>query len=58
MKNIKLSLIAIMTIGTFAYAGGDFSTVTPYEEEDVQLAEEVYVEPEPAPEPEPVAVVE
>jgi len=58
MKNIKLSLIALMTLGTFAYAGGDFSTVTPYEEEDIKLAEEVYVEPEPEPTPEPVAVVE
>ena len=59
MKNIKISLIAFMALGTFTYAGGDFSTVTPYEEEDIQLAEEVYVEPEPEPTPisTPVAVV-
>ncbi len=51
MKNMKLSLIALMVLGTFAYAGGDLTVVTPYEEEDVKLAEEAYVEPEPAPEP-------
>ena len=59
MKNMKLSLIALMALGTFAYAGGDLTVVTPYEEEDVQLAEEAYVEPEPVavvekPAPEPV----
>jgi len=59
MKNIKLSLITLMALGTFAYAGGDLNVVTPYEVEDVQLAEEAYVEPyvepyvAPAPEPEP-----
>ena len=56
MKNIKLSLITLMALGAFAYAGGDFSVVTPYEEEDVQLAEEVYTEPEPI--VEPIKVVE
>ena len=56
MKNMKLSMITLMALGTFAYAGGDLSVVTPYEEEDVQLAEEVYVEPETV--VEPVAVVE
>lgn len=65
MKNIKLSIIALMTLGTFAYAGGDLNIVTPYESEDEVLAEEVYVEPEEAvedtyvePEPKPVVVEE
>ena len=58
MKNIKLSLIALMALGTFAYAGGDLTVVTPYEEEDIQLAEEVNVEPEPAVVPAPEPVVE
>ncbi len=57
MKNIKLSLITLMALGAFAYAGGDLSVVTPYEEEDIQLAEEVYVEPEPTV-VEPAKVVE
>ncbi len=57
MKNIKLSLITLMTLGTLAYAGGDLTVVTPYEEEDIKLAEEVYVEPEPAPAPEPEATI-
>jgi len=58
MKNIKLSLITLMALGTFAYAGGDFSVVTPYEEEDIVLAEEAYVEPYVEPEviPEPVVI--
>ncbi len=62
MKNIKLSLIALMALGTFAYAGGDLVTVSPYETEDIELAEEAYVEPAPvvepvvAPIPEPVVV--
>jgi hypothetical protein len=53
MKNIKLSLIALMAMGTMVYAGGDFAIVTPYETEDIQLAEEAYVEPivEPVSEP-------
>jgi len=45
MKNIKLSLIALMAIGTLVHAGGDFSAVTYYETEDATIAEEVYVEP-------------
>jgi len=49
MKNMKLSLITLMAIGSFAYAGGDLSIITPYETEDIVLAEEAYVEPEPAP---------
>ena len=49
MKNMKLSLITLLAIGSFAYAGGDLSIITPYETEDIVLAEEAYVEPEPAP---------
>jgi len=45
MKNIKLSLIALIAMGTLVYAGGDFSPVTTYEVEDTSLAEETYVEP-------------
>jgi len=45
MKNIKLSLITLMALGTLANAGGDFSPVTYYETEDLSVAEEVYVEP-------------
>jgi len=47
MKNMKLSLVALLALGSFAYAGGDLTVVTPYETEDVILAEEAYVEPEP-----------
>jgi len=45
MKNIKLSLITLMTVGSMLHAGGDLAIVTPYEVEDVVLAEEAYVEP-------------
>jgi opacity protein-like surface antigen len=45
MKNIKLSLITLMAVGTLAHAGGDFSPITYYETEDATIAEEVYVEP-------------
>jgi opacity protein-like surface antigen len=44
MKKIQLSLIVLIAIGTFVHAGGDFSTVTPYEAEDFTLAEETEVE--------------
>jgi OOP family OmpA-OmpF porin len=44
MKNIKLSIIYIIFIGTLVYGGGEFVTVTPYETEDVQLATEAVVE--------------
>lgn len=44
MKNIKLSLMTLMATGSFSYAGGDFSVITPYENEDTTLAEETYVE--------------
>jgi opacity protein-like surface antigen len=64
MKTIKLSLVTLIAMGSLLQAGGDFSVVTPYEVEDVMLAEEAYVEPvayvEPIPEPvivpEPVVV--
>jgi len=45
MKNIKLSLITLMAAGTMLHAGGELLVVTPYEVEDVQLAEEAYIEP-------------
>ncbi len=61
MNKIKLSVITLLAVGSVAYAGGDFSVVTPYEVEDVQMAEETYVEPYVAPapvvEPEPAPVV-
>jgi len=40
MKSIKLSLIAIIGLGTVIYAGGDISPVTPYETEDMEMATE------------------
>lgn len=59
MKTIKLSLLALVALGSLSYAGGDMMTVTPYETEDVMMAEEVIetpvivqeaiVEPAPAP---------
>lgn len=67
MRNIKLSMITLLALGNIAYAGGDLAVVTPYEVEDVAMAEEyvepapVYVEPEPVyvePEPAPAPVVE
>ena len=61
MNTIKLSLIALISISTLVQAGGDFSPITPYETEDVQLAEETYIEPvveEVVVVPAPVAVVE
>ena len=62
MKNIKLSLVVLMAMGSLSYAGGDLTIVTPYEVEDVVMAEEAYVEPvieeyvAPVPIPEPVVV--
>ena len=44
MKNIKLSIIALIVLNTLGYGGGDFSLVTPYEEEDIGYAEETPVE--------------
>ena len=51
MKNIKLSLIALMAMSSLSYAGGDIRVVTPYEVEDAVMAEEAYVEPYIEPEP-------
>jgi len=46
MKNIKLSIITIISLGTFCYGGGDiYPITTPYEQEDMQLAQEAEVEP-------------
>jgi len=53
MKNIKLSFVTLMAVGSMLHAGGDLSIVTPYEIEDIVMAEEAYVEPyiEPVIEP-------
>jgi len=45
MKQIKLSLIALLAMGSIGYAGGDIMPVTEFETEDVTLSEEEYVEP-------------
>jgi len=45
MKNVKLSLFAIIALGSLLNAGGDIAVVTPYEVEDEQYAAETYVEP-------------
>jgi len=45
MKNVKLSLFAIIALGSILNAGGDLAVVTPYEVEDEQYAQETYVEP-------------
>ena len=45
MKNIKLSIIALISIGTLTYAGGEFSIITPYEKEDIALATDAVEEP-------------
>ena len=42
MKNIKLSILTLIAIGNFAYAGGDISPVTIYETDDVERATEAY----------------
>lgn len=59
MKNIKLSFVTLMAVGSMLYAGGDLSVVTPYEIEDIQMSEETYIEVEPViePTPEPIVVV-
>ena len=57
MNKIKLSVITLLALGSVAYAGGDFSVVTPYEVEDVQMAEETYAESYVAPYVEPAPVV-
>jgi len=45
MKNVKLSLFAIVALGSMLNAGGDIAVVTPYEVEDEMLAQEAYVAP-------------
>jgi len=45
MKQVKLSLIALLAMGTLGYAGGDISPITEFETEDVVFSEEEYVEP-------------
>jgi len=54
MKNIKLSIVALMAMGSLSYAGGEFLPVTVYETEDAVLAEEAYVEEYVQPIMEPV----
>jgi len=49
MKSIKLSLVVILGMGTFVYAGGDIRPMTRYEVEDQQLAEVVEYTPPPPP---------
>lgn len=44
MKNIKLSMIALVAIGNIAYAGGDIAPVTYYEATDVVEASVAYEE--------------
>jgi len=62
MKNMKLSFITLMAITSMLYAGGEFIPVTSYETEDIEMAEEMYVEPIVEPveevfvEPEPIVV--
>jgi hypothetical protein len=45
MKQIRLSVVALLAMGSLAYAGGDIAPVTEFEVEDVTLSEEEYVEP-------------
>jgi OOP family OmpA-OmpF porin len=45
MKQLRLSLIALLAMGSIGYAGGDISPVTEFETEDILLSEEEYVEP-------------
>jgi len=44
MKNIKLSIVTLLALGSMLHAGGDLSVITPYEIEDVVMAEEAYTE--------------
>jgi len=44
MRNIRLSFVALIAMGTLGHAGGDFYPITPYETQDSVLAEETYVE--------------
>jgi len=45
VKQIRLSFIALLAMGSLGYAGGDIMPVTEFETEDVTLSEEEYVEP-------------
>jgi len=46
MKNFRLLFMVVPIVGSFSYAGGEFREVTPYEVEDVVVAEEeAFVEP-------------
>jgi len=38
MKNIKISIVAIVSFMSLSYAGGDISPITPYETTDIQEA--------------------
>jgi len=55
MKKIQLSLIALLASSSFIMAGGDIQEVTPYEVEDMAVAE-IEVVPEIIP-PAPIPVV-
>jgi len=44
MRNIKISLIALMALANLVYAGGDFIPITPYETEDSAVADETVEE--------------
>ncbi|MCH9741014.1 MAG: porin family protein [Epsilonproteobacteria bacterium] len=67
MKNIKISIIALVALGSLGHAGGDLTPVTSYETEDIVMATEAFEEAvvvpaveEPvyvAPTPEPKVVV-
>jgi opacity protein-like surface antigen len=58
-NNIKLSIVAIISVMNLVYAGGDISPITPYETSDVQEANLEAVEVAPVPEiEEPVEVEE
>jgi len=39
MKNIKLSIVAVVSVMSLVHAGGDISPVTPYETNDMQEAD-------------------
>jgi len=54
MNNIKLSFVTLMAVGSMLHAGGELLVVTPYEVEDIEMAEEAYVEPVVEPYIEPV----
>ncbi len=44
MKNFKFSLVTLLAMGSFGYAGGDISPVTAYETEDEVVSEKAYAE--------------